>query len=110
MIAQAENQGNTVTDPGAGRAAPDFEATTKGVHRGPTITCGAGTPLPQLSPTSRRGADKNNGLGEAFSGSSPAAADRRSMMVSSPGPPALRIEGPDMIAHAQDHCNSGSDF
>ena len=72
-----------------------------------------GDPVDSASPpgvAGGRGADKNNGLGEAFSGSSPATADRRSMMVSRVSPTALRIGSPTMIAHAQAHCNSGSDF
>jgi hypothetical protein len=91
MITQAQACCNSVTDPAGGRAGPDFEASTKVVHRGPTARCGAGTPLNQPGSTAGCGAEKNNGLGEAISGSSPAVAERRSMMVSRPGPTALRI-------------------
>jgi hypothetical protein len=40
------------------------------------------------------GADKNNGLGEAFSGSSATAAEHRGKMVSSTSLPAVRIVSP----------------
>ncbi len=112
MIAHGQTRCNSVSDPEGGRAALDFEAPTKGVHRGPANNSATGTPSIQLSRGVVRGAEQNNGLGEAVSGSCPATAERRSMVVSRVSPTALRIgsEARIMIADAQAHCNSGSDF
>ena len=99
------------SDPEGGRAGLDFEASTKVVHRGPARHLEAGTSSNQHRHTMSGGADKNNGLGEAFSGSSSTAAEHRGMMVSSTSPPAVRIihrNSRAMIAKAQAHCNSGS--
>ena len=87
-----------LTDPGGGRAFSRLRGVDQGRSpKAPRPAADAGgtgtTSIQPARPASAagRGAGKNNGLGEAFSGSSPATAERRGMMVSRVSPTALRI-------------------